>query len=145
MPYKSIELSNNVNVSQQARQKSQFYRGFSTLDNTNPGSKLYDLALIRQDIINQFNTKKGTRVMNPTFGSDIWDLLMDPADDTTRDAISADITAVVTADPRATPTKIDLTEYEQGYTLELTLVLNGTDQSSNMVLTFDQNLGLITQ
>jgi len=145
MPYKSIEITNNTSVYQKTSQKSQFYRGFSTLNNTNPGSKLYDLALIQQDIINQFNTKKGSRVMNPTFGSNIWDLLMEPADDRTRDAISADVTAVVTADPRAVPTQINLTEYAEGYILELTLVLVGTDQSANMTLTFDQNIGLITQ
>jgi phage baseplate assembly protein W len=143
MPYKSINITNNTPVYQQAPKNSHFYVGFSTVDNTNTGSKLYDLALIKQDIINQFNTKKGSRVMNPIFGSSIWDLLMEPATDETRDAVLADVTNVCNSDPRVTPTQIDMTEYPQGYILELTLVLNGTDQSANMTLTFDQNLGLV--
>jgi phage baseplate assembly protein W len=145
MPYKSIELTNAAATTVQAVKKSNFYIGFSTLDANNTGSKLYDLDLIKQDIINQFNTKKGSRVMNPTFGSDIWDLLMEPISDSVRTAIVNDVTAVCTADPRATPTQMDLTEYPNGYVLELTLVLNSTNQASSIRLQFDQNIGLTIQ
>ena len=145
MAYKSIELSNSGVVYQQATKTNHFYKGFSTVDPTNIGSKLYDLELIKQDILNQFNTKKGSRLMNPTFGSIIWDLLMEPASDQTRETLKADISAVCTSDPRATPIQLDLTEYPNGYILEITMLLNGTDQSSSMKLTFDQAAGLIVQ
>jgi phage baseplate assembly protein W len=99
-------------------------KGFSSVDNTNPGSRLYDFDLIKQDIINQFKTKRGERVMNPTFGSIIWDLLMEPLTDRVRDALTADIESICNSDPRVTPTQMDLTEYDNGYLLELTLLLN---------------------
>jgi phage baseplate assembly protein W len=121
------------------------YKGFSSLNPASNGSKLYDLELIQQDIINHFNTKKGSRVMNPAFGSAIWDLIMEPLTEQTRDALQADVTNVCNSDPRVTPTQIDLTEYPNGYVLELTLLLNGTNQTANMKLTFDQSIGLTRQ
>ena len=83
--------------------------------------------------------------MNPSFGSIIWDLLMEPLTEQIREALIADINRICTFDPRVTPTQMDLTEYQNGYLLELTLVMNGTDQSSNMKLTFDQSIGLSVQ
>lgn len=144
MAYKKIEINNSSATLQQALQQSQFYKGFSTVGN-NPGSKLYDLDLVKQDIMNHFNTRKGSRVMNPTFGSIIWDLIMEPLTDQTREALKEDITRIVNFDPRVTPTQIALTEYPDGYVLDLTLLMNGTDQSSNIRLSFDQKLGLRAQ
>jgi hypothetical protein len=40
---------------------------------------------------------------------------------------------------------MDLTEYPNGYQLELTLQMKGTDQTANMKLTFDQTIGLRIQ
>ena len=145
MAYKTIEINNSTAVYQQAAKTNHFYKGFSSVGDTSAGSKLYDLDLIKQDIINHFNTKKGSRVMNPTFGSAIWDLLMEPLTETVRDQLTDDITKICTSDPRVTPTQLDLTEYDNGYILEITLLLNGTDQSSTMKLSFDQSIGLTVQ
>ena len=145
MPYKNIEITGSATVEQQSQQKSQFYKGFSSVDNTNPGNRLYDFDLIKQDLINNFNTRRRQRVMNPTFGSIIWDLIMEPLTDEVRDQLTADITAICNADPRVIPIQIDLKEYDTGYLLELTLLLNGTDQTSTLRLTFDQNIGLGVQ
>jgi phage baseplate assembly protein W len=145
MPYKSLQITNANAVVEQPKKVSHFYVGFSSLDSANTTSKLYDLELIKQDILNQFNTRKGERVMNPTFGSIIWDLLMEPLTPDVREALDNDITAICKSDPRVTPTSISLTEYPTGYIVEATLVLNGTDQSTNMSLRFDQNIGLSVQ
>lgn len=145
MPYKSIEISNANAVPQQPIKVSQFYMGFSSVDPANTGSRLYDLDLVKQDIINQFNTRKGERVMNPNFGSIIWDLLMEPLTPEVTNALNNDILAICNSDPRVTPIALNLTEKEQGYLLEVTLQLNGTDQSSNMILSFDQKAGLRVQ
>lgn len=145
MPYKNIEINNAGSVYNQPGKTSHFYKGFSSVNSENSGARLYDFDLVKQDIINQFNTKKGERVMNPEFGSIIWDLLMEPLTEETREALNQDITTICNSDPRVTPTQISLTEYESGYILEVTLVLNGTDQSSNMRLTFDQSIGLTAQ
>lgn len=145
MPYKNIEIGDPKTVVQKVVQQSQFYKGFSSTSNSNAGSRLFDFDLVKQDIINHFNTRKGERVMNPTFGTIIWDLLMEPLTDEVRAALRDDVDRICNFDPRATPTQIDLIEQEGGYILEITLVLNNTDQTTNLRLSFNQELGLQVQ
>jgi len=145
MAYKNIEITSSSPVSQPTVQNSQFYKGYSSVSSTSTNTELYDFDLIKQNILNHFNTRKGERLMNPTFGSAIWDLLMEPITDQVRRDISADISEICSYDPRVTPTQIDITEFENGYILELTLTLVDTDQSSSMQLTFDQSIGLTVQ
>jgi phage baseplate assembly protein W len=145
MPYKNIEITSASPIAQQVQQQSQFFKGFSSVNNIDSGNRLYDFALVKQDLLNHFNTKKGERLMNPTFGSAIWDLLMEPLTQDVRDLLIADINTIIGTDPRITANQINLTQYDQGFILELTLVLNGTDQSANLMLTFDQKIGLSAQ
>jgi phage baseplate assembly protein W len=145
MPYKTLEIGNAELIYEQAPKTDHFYKGYSTSNERESNVELFDLELIKQDIINHFNTKKGSRVMNPTFGSIIWDLLMEPLTDSTRESLKEDISTICTSDPRVTPIQMDLTEYPDGYLLEITLLLNGTDQSSQLKLRFDQKVGLQVQ
>lgn len=145
MPYKSLEITNANVVPESSAQTVQFYKGFSTINAANPTSKLFDLDLIKQDLLNIFSTRRGERVMNPTFGSIIWDLLMEPVTPAVRDALNADIKKICTSDPRVIPTQMKLTEYPTGYILEVTLKLKGSNQTTQMRLTFDQKIGLLVQ
>lgn len=145
MAYKKIEITQNKIVQTPVSQSSQFYKGFSSVDETTANTQLYDFDLIKQDIINHFKTKKGERLMNPTFGSIIWDLLMEPLTPDVRNALKEDVNTICTYDPRVTPTQMDITEYESGFLLELTLVMNTTNESTNMRLAFDQSIGLRVQ
>ena len=145
MPYKSLVITNANAIPQQPIKTAQFYMGFSSQDPANTTSRLYDFDLIKQDILNYFNTRKGERVMNPEFGSIIWDVLMEPLTDQITQALNTDITTICNSDPRVIPTQINITEFQSGYLIEITLQLTGTDQSSNMILTFDQNTGLTVQ
>jgi phage baseplate assembly protein W len=145
MPYKNIEISNAQSVVQQTQQQSQFYKGFSTVSTSSHGAKLYDFDIIKQDIVNHFNTRKGEKLMNPEFGSIIWDLLMEPLTEQVRDLLTQDIETICNYDPRVTPTQINLNEYDDGYILEITLLLKTTNESANLVLNFDQSVGLVVQ
>lgn len=145
MPYKNRELNPVRYSDQHTVKKSQFYKGFSTLDPNNFGSKLYDFDLIKQDILNHFNTRKGSRVMNPNFGSIIWDLLMEPLTEQIKELLTQDIDYICNFDPRAYPTNILINQYEKGFIIDITLNLKNTDESDNMRLIFDQNIGLMAQ
>jgi phage baseplate assembly protein W len=145
MTYKSLEITNASTVQKQPVKTSQFYKGFSSVDIANTANKLYDIDIIRQDLINQFKTKKGERLMNPTFGTIIWDVLMEPMTDEIYDLLSEDITAICNSDPRVVPTQINLNEFEGGYLIEVSIQLVGTDQSANLRLAFNQESGLIIQ
>jgi phage baseplate assembly protein W len=133
MPYKTLEITNAAAVYQQAPKISQFYKGFSSTDISNVNSKLYDLDIIRQDLINQFKTRKGERLMNPTFGTIIWDILMEPMTDDIYDLLSQDITKICNSDPRITPTQLNINEFDGGYLIEISVQLVGTNQSISLV------------
>jgi phage baseplate assembly protein W len=145
MAYKKLEINNNKVEQTPLNQSSQFYKGFSSVNETTAETQLYDFDLIKQDIINHFKTKKGERLMNPEFGSIIWDLLMEPLTDSVRTALKDDVNTICTFDPRVTPIQMDITEYESGFLLELTLLMKKTNESTNMRLAFDQSIGLQVQ
>jgi phage baseplate assembly protein W len=145
MPYKNIVITSGSLVQTRPPKQNQFYVGFSTVNPANTANKLFDFELIKQDLINHFNTRKGERVMNPEFGSVIWELLFEPLTNDVRDLIQADVIAICESDPRIYASQIDIREYEQGFMLELTLVAISTSQSANLALSFDQKLGLQVQ
>jgi phage baseplate assembly protein W len=145
MPYKSLEISTALSSYKQAPKTSQFYNGFSSVDIANTNSKLYDFALIQQDLLNQFHTKKGERVMNPTFGTIVWDLLEEPMTPDVHDLLVRDLQNICSSDPRITPTQINVNEQPGGYLIEITVQLVGTDQTNSIRLTFNKDTGLLVQ
>ena len=142
MAYKNIVITPAKVQTHNNVQTSQFYKGFSTVDETTTNVKLYDHEIIKQDLLNQFNTRKGERVMNPTFGSIVWDLIYEPLTPDVKQLISNDIDRILASDPRITPTLVNIVEQDYGFLLELTLVYNGIDVSDSMVLSFDRRVGL---
>ena len=54
--------------------KIPVFGGFAT---NQTSKKVFDVELVKQDLLNHIYTSKGQRVMNPEYGSIIWDLLFD--------------------------------------------------------------------
>ena len=145
MPFKNIELNPTKFTETQRQARYHLYKGFSTIDPMNTSGKLFDFELIKQNILNHFNTRKGERVMSPEFGTIIWDLIMEPLTDQVRDLITSDVTTICKFDPRVTPIEIKINEYEQGYLVEVTLSMKDSDETSTLRLAFDQKIGLRIQ
>lgn len=145
MPYKNIEINPAPYSREFTSAKTRFYRGFSTVNASNRSSQLYDFELIKQNLLNHFNTRKGERVMNPKFGTIIWDLIMEPMTSDVKQILFNDIKEICSFDPRSYPLQIAINEYEQGFLVEVTLALKNTDQTSLLKLMFDQKLGLQVQ
>lgn len=61
---------------------------------------LRDIALVKQDLLNHIFTGKGERVMQPTFGTIIPDLLFEPMDDRSISVLENELTRVINSDPR---------------------------------------------
>ncbi len=76
------------------------YRGYSSVVNPGIDTASFDLELIKQDLLNHFNTRLGERVGRPDFGSIIWDLLFDPGDPRTETLVIQDAQRIVGLDPR---------------------------------------------
>jgi len=76
------------------------FKGFSTVDKVRAPYTLTDADLVKRDLLNHFYTRMGERLMRPTFGSVIWDYLMEPEDPRTQEIIKDDIERIVNSDPR---------------------------------------------
>ena len=114
------------------------YRGFSTQESGNK-FRLVDFALIKRDLLNHFNTKRGEKLMRPTFGCGIWEYLFEPLTEETRRHVLDEVKVVIDYDPRVNANKVTVSSYDQGIQIELDLSLVHSNQSSSMVLRFEQN------
>lgn len=142
MAYKKIEINPADGGHQIVVKQAQFYKGFSTIDETSTSVKLYDYELIKQDLLNHFNTRRGERLMNPTYGTIIWDLLFEPLTPAVKQQIADDVNRILASEPRVIPTSVSITQGDYGFRIELTLSYVGTDISDNMIVSFDKNVGI---
>lgn len=115
---------------------SNMYRGFSTQAG-NRNFRLTDFVLIKQDILNHFNIRKGEKLMNPNFGTIIWNVLHEPFTEDLKSVITQDIKAIAGYDPRVSFDNIIITEYDQGIQIELQLRYIPTNQTKVMLMNFN--------
>ena len=119
------------------------YKGFSTY-NRSKRFTVTDFDLVKQDIFNHFNIKKGEKLMQPGFGTTLWDSLFDPLDHTLEDTIKTEVKTVCAADPRVTLQGVKVTVYDHGIEIVITLQENATNVIDSMLLFFDQNAQTLT-
>jgi phage baseplate assembly protein W len=119
------------------------YRGFSTKLSHKKYS-LTDYELAKQDLLNYFNIRKGEKLMNPNFGTIIWDMLFEPLTEDTQQVITDDITRIVTYDPRLAVGQVAVTQQDHGFLIQLTLSYIPTDQTDTINLNFNRNSQTLT-
>ena len=113
------------------------YKGFSTVGR-NKHFRVTDFELVKQDITNHFNIRKGEKLMNPDFGTVIWDTIFEPLDENTKSTIIADVKKIVSYDPRVAAQNVIITEYDRGIQIELELIYIQTNQIETLQLQFDE-------
>jgi len=114
------------------------YVGFSTVNRDEAPFRLVDIELVKQDLLNAFNTRRGERVMRPEFGTVIFDLLFDPFDDETKDLVVEDAVNIVRSDPRVALISIDAKELEHVLRLEIQLQFTPQDVVDNLFVEYDR-------
>lgn len=113
------------------------YNGFSTL-NSSKQFKLTDFELVKRDLQNHFAIRKGEKLMNPEFGTIIWDMLFEPLNEDTKNAIIQDIKKIVANDPRIAVQNVIVTQYDRGLQIELEIIYISTNQVNRLAVQFDQ-------
>lgn len=117
-------------------QKKLLFRGFSSANNNK--SVLSDIEITKQDLINHFQTKKTERVMDPNFGSIIWDRIFDQFGEFLRDEIVEDSTRIIESDSRVALIDIIVDEFEHGIILQLELEYRPFGVIESFSLSFDR-------
>lgn len=118
------------------------YRGFSTISPSSESYTLYDLELIKQDIINHFHIRQGERLSDPEFGTVIWDLLFEPLTEDVKNLILKNVEDIINYDPRVRADNVIVTSYESGIQIECNLTYMPYNVSENLQFRFDQANGL---
>lgn len=118
------------------------YLGFSTYNRAKK-FKLVNFDLVRQDLFNHFHIRKGEKLMNPNFGTIIWDMLHEPYTIAVRDAIAEDVKRIVGYDPRISVRDLTVVEFTDGISIEVDITYVPTNQTSRMTMQFDRNTGSV--
>ena len=119
------------------------YKGFSTQAG-NKNFRLTDFNLIKQDILNHFNIRKGEKLMRPNFGTIIWNVLHEPFTEDLKSVITQDVKAIASYDPRVSFDNIIITEFDQGIQIELQLRYVLTNQTNVMLMNFNGTTNRLT-
>ena len=139
----AVKNFNEVNSTTQGISNTRIFRGHSSVGRDFADSKLYDIELVKQDLLNHFNILKGEKLENPDFGTNIWLYLMDPLDDETRNAVIEEVEAIINYDPRVEMDSIEVNDYEQGLQVKVSVLYTGYGIGESMDLLFDTQQGLL--
>lgn len=120
------------------------FKGFSTVGANKPPYELYDTELIKQDLKNYFSTRRGERVMMPEYGTIIYDIMMDPLDETSIQEIKKDIELGISQDPRVIVSTlgggIKVLQSEHTVKVEVDLQYEVFGDSEKLLLEFEQDI-----
>ena len=114
------------------------YKGFSTIDQYKK-FRLTDLELIKRDLLNHFSIRKGEKLMNPEFGSIIWNILFEPLTADVKALIVEDIQRVVRYDPRVRIDDVLVDQLDYGLQVQLELTFLPDNLSDVLSLQFDRD------
>ncbi len=120
-----------------------FFKGFSTIGLQNRW-KLEDTELIKRDILNHFQTRRGERLNNPGFGSIIWELIFEGMSDELRESILHDAQRILEAEPRVNVKDITIQQFQQGFQIEMDLYFVNQNIAESMYIQFNQESQLMT-
>lgn len=113
------------------------YKGFSTYNRARKFT-LTNFELVKQDLFNHFHIRKGEKLMNPDFGTIIWDSLFEPFTDALKDAIATDVRRIASYDPRIGIDNINIIEFTDGIQISMDLTYIPGNQSETLSLQFDR-------
>jgi phage baseplate assembly protein W len=126
---------------------TKVFYGFSTLDTNAKNQAFADIPLIERDLYNHFNTLPGERVMMPTYGCTIWNMLFEPFDDAVVQAVIAEATRIVQSDSRVVLQSIVVNQINQGMLVQMQLFYQPYGVINSFSVQFDQaavNLDMIS-
>lgn len=123
--------------------KNRTYQGYTTVQGDGIVT-LYDAALVNQDLLNVFNTKKGEVMTDPSKGSIIWSMLFEPATQDNINIMQEDTLQIFQSEPRVTLISLNITASTDitlpGYTLSAQLKYIGSNVAQGFTVNFFNGL-----
>lgn len=118
------------------------YKGFSSNESSR-NYKLYDIDLVKQDLINHFYIRKGEKLENPEFGTVIWDMLFEQFTEDVKNIIAKDVEDIVNYDPRIAVNEVQVDSTDRGIRIQADIVYIPFNVNERMTFNFDRNNSVI--
>ena len=118
------------------------FRGFNTIGRKGPPYTLIDADLVKRDLLNEFYTRLGERVMLPDFGTIIFDLLMEPGDSQTTENIKDDAIRIISKEPRVKLSNIEVVEDVKTVILNIEIIYAPYNLTDTLYVTYQRDAGV---
>ena len=118
------------------------YKGFSSKENTK-NYKLYDIDLVKQDIINHFYIRKWEKLENPEFGTVIWDMIFEQFTEQVKRIIAKDVEDIINYDPRIAVNQVTVDSTDQGIRVQADITYIPFNINERMTFDFDKNNAVV--
>ncbi len=116
----------------------RIFVGYSTRGTSDSRSwVLYDIDLIKQDLLNHFHTRKGERVMRPEFGCAIWDLIGEQLTPSVKDEVREEVERIIGLDTRVTSRGVHVDSSDHAIVVLVDLYYRPYDIVDRFKITFD--------
>ena len=112
------------------------FKGFSS-PQVGRTKVLYDVDLVRRDLLNHFYTHKGERVMDVDYGFIGWDLIFELDNIGNKQLLESDARNIVSQDPRLNLISINVDTIEYGYVVRMVLQYVQLQKVETLELAFD--------
>lgn len=130
-------------VSDGDKTTTQFtYKGFSS-KKTTKNFKLYDIELVKQDLINHFYIRKGEKLENPAFGTVIWDMLFEQFTEEVKVTIRKNVEEIINYDPRISVQSVTVDATPQGMRIQADIIYVPFNVNERMTFNFDRENNII--
>jgi phage baseplate assembly protein W len=132
-----------TNKATTAQTSSSFrYKGFSSNEIKN-NFKLYDIELVKRDLMNHFYIRKGEKLENPNFGTIIWDMLFENFTSEVRRLITEDVEQIINYDPRVKVNALTIDSTDQGIRIQADVVYLPFNVNERMTFDFDKTNNIV--
>jgi phage baseplate assembly protein W len=132
-----------TNKATTAQTSSSFrYKGFSSNETKN-NFKLYDIDLVKRDLMNHFYIRKGEKLENPNFGTIIWDMLFENFTAEVRRLITEDVEQIINYDPRVKVNTLTIDSTDQGIRIQADIVYLPFNVNERMTFDFDKTNNIV--
>jgi phage baseplate assembly protein W len=140
--YNQKSVATNVALVGDQTQGVFTYKGFSSKE-SGRNYKLYDIDLVKQDLMNHFYIRKGEKLENPEFGTVIWDMLFEQFTEDVKNIIAKDVEDIVNYDPRLIVNEVQIDSTDQGIRIQADVTYIPFNVNERMTFDFDKNNSVI--
>lgn len=114
------------------------YSGFSTKNKKAINHVLTGNDLVIEDLMNEIMTRKGERIMLPTFGSIIHEMIFEPLTAEVRELIDADLREIISNEPRVELLNLSLTEKDHSVSVFIQINIIPSNDVKELVIDLER-------